>query len=88
MIVVCVCVRFLECEGILGISIQNGMTSRQVNMGIVVISASSCLVSFLLGLSKDPCCLPEEQIEAERMATDCLTDCSQVIRKCVLQNNI
>ncbi|KAF5911570.1 hypothetical protein HPG69_008167 [Diceros bicornis minor] len=28
-------------------------------------------------LSKDPFCLPEEKIEAERMVTDCLTSCSQ-----------
>nr|XP_008529099.1 PREDICTED: zinc finger protein 426-like [Equus przewalskii] len=54
------------------------MTSRQVNVEIRVISGSSCLFSFFLGLlSKDPFCLPEEKIEAERMVTEYLTNFSQ-----------
>ena len=35
-------------------------------------------------VSKDPFFLPEKWIDTERLVTECLKNCSQVRRKCIL----
>ena len=56
--------------------------SQEVIVEIMIISGCPCLLSFLLGLlsprSYFPLCHPEGKIEADRMESECLRDCSQV----------
>ena len=65
----------MSVQGYFGISNH----SQAVIVEIMIISGCPCLLSFLLGLlSKDPLCHPEGKIEADRMESECLRDCSQV----------
>lgn len=67
----------MSMQGCFGISND----SQAVIVGIMIISGSPCLLSFLLDLlSKDPLCHPEEKREAYWMVSECLSDCSQVRR--------